>query len=68
MNNSNRVNKRKLRAIKSRLLKLKENLDDLDYWQKENENGVVQLVKECINKDFCIAKMHLEYIEDKFNN
>lgn len=66
MNNINRVNKRKLRLIKSRFLKLKEDIDDLDYWQKENEIGVVNLVKEHIKENFEIVKIPLEYLEDKF--
>lgn len=59
---NNKVNKRKLKIIKHFFLRMKESLDDLDYWQKENESGVVDLVKE----DFKIAKIPLEYLENKF--
>ncbi|HAT4350200.1 TPA: hypothetical protein I9146_002958, partial [Clostridium perfringens] len=47
--------------------RMKESLDDLDYWQKENESGVVDLVKEHIKEDFKIAKIPLEYLENKFD-
>lgn len=42
---NNKVNKRKLKIIKHFFLRMKESLSDLDYWQKENEYGVVDLVK-----------------------
>ncbi|HBI7014151.1 TPA: hypothetical protein K8N12_003029 [Clostridium perfringens] len=58
---NNKVNKRKLKIIKQFFLRMKDSLDDLDYWQKENESGVVDLVKEHIKEDFKIAKIPLEY-------
>ena len=63
---NNKVNKRKLKIMKHFFLRMKESLDDLDYWQKENESGVVDLVKEHIKEDFKITKIPLEYLENKF--
>lgn len=63
---NNKVNKRKLKIIKHFFLRMKDSLDDLDYWQKENESGVVDLVKEHIKEDFKIAKIPLAYLENKF--
>ncbi|HFD8685823.1 TPA: hypothetical protein ACF328_002944 [Clostridium perfringens] len=64
---NNKVNKRKLKIIKHFFLRMKESLSDLDYWQKENESGVVDLVREHIKEDFKIAKIPLEYLENEFN-
>jgi len=62
----NNAKKAHLRAIRRILIDIKGSLDDLDYWIKENEIGVVELVVKDIQKDYRIIKMHLEYLSDKF--
>jgi len=55
-----------LGAIKRRLLDIKKSLEELDYWTKENELGVVELVNEDIKRNCRIMKLHLKRLSDKF--
>lgn len=55
-----------LRAIKGRLLGMKENIDGIDYWDKENELGALGVEKDDLKKNYRIIQRYLDYLSDKF--
>jgi len=66
LNCTNDVRKAHLRQINQRFIEIKNNLEELNYWTKENELGVIELVKENIQKNFSIIQKHLKYLSNQF--
>lgn len=60
--NQSRALKSSLRQIKRRFKMIKENLEGLEYWQKERELGVIKLEKRSIKHHFQIIKERVERI------
>ena len=55
-----------LGSTKTRLEKIKYSLEEMEYWVKENDLGVMELIKKDIKTHHIIIKRHLEYLSRKF--
>ena len=64
---ANNVKKAHIRAIRKLFREIKNSLDDLEYWTKENETGVAELVTKDIQNNYSEVKMHMQYLSSKFN-